>query len=52
MTDKSGYTTEAILSKIQNDKEWVIAYGSIKLQDAESKYTTTEQECLAALLGL
>jgi hypothetical protein len=51
-TDASNYATGAILSQIKEGKEVVIAYGGRKFQEAERKYTTTERECLAVLIGL
>lgn len=46
-TDASKVSVGCVLSQIQDSVERVISYGSKRLSDEETRYSTTEQECLA-----
>jgi len=48
-TDASNYALGAVLSQIQEGKERPIAFGSRTLNEAESRYSTTEKEALAII---
>lgn len=51
-TDASDVGMGAILVQGEGDDEKVIAYWSQKLSAAQSKYQTTERECLAVILAI
>ena len=48
-TDASNFGLGGVLSQIQNDQEWVIAYCSRALRPSQHKYCTTKREMLAAV---
>ena len=48
-TDASNFGLGGVLSQIQNDEEWVIAYCSRALRPSQRKYCTTKREMLAAV---
>ena len=52
-TDASDYAIGAVLAQKDDDgKEHVVAYLSRSLSNHETKYTTTEKECLAVLWSI
>lgn len=51
-TDASGEAIGLVLGQIQNGKQVVISYGGKKLTNSEKKFSTTERECLAVVVGL
>ena len=51
-TDASDYATGAMLTQGEGEDERPIAYMSRKMIDAQTRYTTTEKECLAILLAV
>ena len=50
--DASGEAAGMILSQVQEGKERVIAYAAKKFTDAEKKYSISELEALACILGV
>lgn len=51
-TDACNRSIGFILSQIDEDgREYVVSYGSRKLKDRETRYSTIEQECLALVTG-
>jgi hypothetical protein len=50
-TDASDYAISAILSHLHNGKEKPISFANRMLNAAESNYSTTQKELLAALFG-
>jgi hypothetical protein len=51
-TDACNRSIGFILSQIDEDgKEYVVSYGSRKLKDRETRYSTIELECLALVCG-
>lgn len=51
-TDASGKAIGAVLSQIQDGRERPLAYASRTLNPAETRYTITERELLAAVWGV
>ena len=51
-TDSSGYAIGAILSQVDNGKEYACGYESRILKNAEIHYGITEKECLAVVFGV
>ncbi|MCG8044300.1 MAG: DDE-type integrase/transposase/recombinase [Candidatus Thiodiazotropha taylori] len=52
-TDSSGSAIGYILGqKDKNGREFVVAYGGRALRPDEKKWTVTEQECLAVIVGI
>ena len=48
-TDAMNFGLGGVLSQIQNDEEWVIAYCSRALRPSQRKYCTTKRDMLAAV---
>lgn len=51
-TDSSGYAISAILSQGEIGKDLPVAYASRTMNDAETRYSTSEQEMLAVVWGV
>uniref|UniRef100_A0A6V7JLV8 Reverse transcriptase domain-containing protein n=1 Tax=Bracon brevicornis TaxID=1563983 RepID=A0A6V7JLV8_9HYME len=51
-TEASTVGLDAVLTQVQKGEERVITYASRALTDPEKNYTTTEQECLAAIWAI
>jgi hypothetical protein len=51
-TDASNYALGVILSQIQDGKEVVISYNSKSLDERQSKYPTSDKECLAIVYAV
>jgi len=49
--DASSYAISAILSQLQNSKEWHVSFASRMLNKAEKNYITTHKELLAVIFG-
>jgi RNase H-like domain found in reverse transcriptase len=53
MTDASSYGVGAVLLQEDDNGNWrPIAFAARKLKGAETRYTVTEQECLAVVFAL
>ena len=48
-TDASDVGIAAVLSQVQDGKEWVIAYGSKRLSKEQERYSVTRRELLAVI---
>lgn len=51
-TDSSDLAIGAVLVQLQGDERKTIAYFSKKLSSTQRRYSATERECLAVLLGI
>lgn len=51
-TDASLVAGAAVLTQVQNGEEKVIAFHSAKFSRTQQKYSATERECLAVLMGV
>lgn len=51
-TDASSVGLGAVLTQTINDEEKVIAYASRTMTETETRYTVTEQECLAVIWSI
>ena len=49
-TDASDKAIGAVLSQVQDGKEWVVAYGSFVLTTAQRNYRVTRRELLAIVV--
>jgi len=45
--DASGYGIRGVLVQVENGKEQPLVYASMTFTDIETRYSTTERECLA-----